>query len=126
MYKTHALQACSKRWRLGHIVKLKVNSKVLPIVTFGGDRGIRTPHLCDANAALSLLSYIPVVCIIAHSTYSPKTGRECLTAIYSVSVLLSSIGQLLYASVAARTDGHRIVSNVRYPETFSFLMTVSE
>lgn len=25
----------------------------------GGDRGIRTPDLCDANAALSLLSYIP-------------------------------------------------------------------
>ena len=32
---------------------------VLPIVTPGGDRGIRTPDLCDANAALSLLSYIP-------------------------------------------------------------------
>jgi hypothetical protein len=26
---------------------------------FGGDRGIRTPDLCDANAALSQLSYIP-------------------------------------------------------------------
>ena len=26
---------------------------------YGGDRGIRTPDLCDANAALSLLSYIP-------------------------------------------------------------------
>ena len=25
----------------------------------GGDRGIRTPDLCDANAALSQLSYIP-------------------------------------------------------------------
>ena len=32
---------------------------VLPIVTSGGDRGIRTPDLCDANAALSQLSYIP-------------------------------------------------------------------
>jgi site-specific DNA recombinase len=32
---------------------------VLPIDTLGGDRGIRTPHLCDANAALSQLSYIP-------------------------------------------------------------------
>ncbi len=32
---------------------------VLPIDTPGGDRGIRTPDLCDANAALSLLSYIP-------------------------------------------------------------------
>ena len=27
---------------------------------YGGDRGIRTPDLCDANAALSLLSYIPI------------------------------------------------------------------
>jgi hypothetical protein len=25
----------------------------------GGDRGIRTPDFCDANAALSQLSYIP-------------------------------------------------------------------
>ncbi len=32
---------------------------VLPINTPGGDRGIRTPDLCDANAALSRLSYIP-------------------------------------------------------------------
>ena len=29
------------------------------IVTPGGDRGIRTPDLCIANAALSQLSYIP-------------------------------------------------------------------
>ncbi len=28
-------------------------------VTLSGDRGIRTPDLCDANAALSQLSYIP-------------------------------------------------------------------
>jgi site-specific DNA recombinase len=34
-------------------------SGVLPIETLGGDRGIRTPNLCDANAALSQLSYIP-------------------------------------------------------------------
>ena len=33
--------------------------EVLPIVTSGGDRGIRTPDLRDANAALSQLSYIP-------------------------------------------------------------------
>ena len=38
----------------------KVAAEVLPIVTPGGDRGIRTPDLCDANAALSLLSYIPI------------------------------------------------------------------
>ena len=30
-----------------------------------GDRGIRTPNLCDANAALSLLSYIPADPILA-------------------------------------------------------------
>ena len=35
------------------------DNAVLPIVTSGGDRGIRTPDLRDANAALSLLSYIP-------------------------------------------------------------------
>src|SRR3970040_84453 len=33
----------------------------------GGDRGIRTPDLCDANAALSRLSYIPNNQIIAGS-----------------------------------------------------------
>ena len=38
----------------------KLAAEVLPIVTPGGDRGIRTPDLCDANAALSLLSYIPI------------------------------------------------------------------
>ena len=32
---------------------------VLPIVPPSGDRGTRTPNLCDANAALSRLSYIP-------------------------------------------------------------------
>ena len=30
---------------------------------FGGDRGIRTPDLCDANAALSQLSYIPTLAL---------------------------------------------------------------
>jgi site-specific DNA recombinase len=34
---------------------------VLYSVHHGGDRGIRTPDLCDANAALSLLSYIPTL-----------------------------------------------------------------
>ncbi len=33
--------------------------EVLDTVHYGGDRGIRTPDLCDANAALSRLSYIP-------------------------------------------------------------------
>jgi hypothetical protein len=32
---------------------------VLYSVHYGGDRGIRTPDLCHAKAALSLLSYIP-------------------------------------------------------------------
>ena len=39
---------------------------VLPIDTLGGDRGIRTPDLCDANAALSLLSYIPTILKLYH------------------------------------------------------------
>ncbi len=40
-----------------------------------GDRGIRTPDLCDANAALSLLSYIPrLVRIISYFGVSYKTG----------------------------------------------------
>jgi hypothetical protein len=37
----------------------KEDDNGLTKVTFGGDRGIRTPDLCDANAALSQLSYIP-------------------------------------------------------------------
>jgi hypothetical protein len=32
---------------------------------YGGDRGTRTLDLCDANAALSQLSYIPNTKIIA-------------------------------------------------------------
>jgi site-specific DNA recombinase len=39
--------------------RAKESLEVLPMVTLGGDRGIRTPDLCDANAALSQLSYIP-------------------------------------------------------------------
>jgi site-specific DNA recombinase len=39
--------------------KIKQEVGVLPTVTLGGDRGIRTPDLCHAKAALSLLSYIP-------------------------------------------------------------------
>ncbi len=39
--------------------KRNVATEVLSIATPGGDRGIRTPDLCDANAALSQLSYIP-------------------------------------------------------------------
>ncbi len=38
----------------------KQSAGVLPTVRYGGDRGIRTPDLCDANAALSQLSYIPL------------------------------------------------------------------
>jgi hypothetical protein len=30
-----------------------------PPKLYGGDRGIRTPDPCDANAVLSQLSYIP-------------------------------------------------------------------
>ena len=44
----------------GRFKLLKSENLVLGIVPFGGDRGIRTPNLGDANAALSQLSYIPV------------------------------------------------------------------
>ena|GEM_PF-4937791 len=43
-----------------------------------GDRGIRTPNLCDANAALSLLSYIPTEAILATARTKgqvPVNGR---------------------------------------------------
>ena len=39
--------------------RMKESLEVLPMVTLGGDRGIRTPDPCDANAVLSQLSYIP-------------------------------------------------------------------
>ena len=38
----------------------------------GGDKGIRTPDLCDANAALSQLSYIPIKSLLI-IYYSYKT-----------------------------------------------------
>ena len=40
----------------------------------GGDRGIRTPNLCDANAALSQLSYIPANSILASATIAGQLG----------------------------------------------------
>ncbi len=52
--------------RLVYVVPVPPDGKkveelsVLPIDTPSGDRGIRTPDLRDANAALSQLSYIPV------------------------------------------------------------------
>ena len=42
------------------IEKTLPGGRVLGIVPFGGAEGIRTPDLCDANAALSQLSYSPV------------------------------------------------------------------
>ena len=39
--------------------KMEQSEEILPIIPLGGDRGIRTPDLRDANAALSRLSYIP-------------------------------------------------------------------
>ena len=47
--------------------KMKESLEVLPMVTVGGDRGIRTPDLCDASAALSQLSYIPATGILARA-----------------------------------------------------------
>ena len=48
---------------------------VLPIDTPGGDRGIRTPNLCDANAALSQLSYIPSNSILAKPKIQGQASR---------------------------------------------------
>ena len=44
-------------------------------VTIGGDRGIRTPNLCDANAALSQLSYIPSNSILAKLKIRGQASR---------------------------------------------------
>ena len=38
---------------------IAASAEGLGVIASGGDRGIRTPNLCDANAALSQLSYIP-------------------------------------------------------------------
>lgn len=48
----------------------------------GGDRGTRTPNLRDANAALSQLSYIPNVGIVA----VPHTNGKAASR--AVSILL--------------------------------------
>jgi site-specific DNA recombinase len=53
----------------------------------GGDRGIRTPDLCDANAALSRLSYIP-------TTRNYNIFRRILYAGALLSVRLSLIIQI--------------------------------
>jgi hypothetical protein len=58
--KLGRLYACT--FGHGKVIKKTLPFKergVLGIVPFGGDRGIRTPDLRDANAALSQLSYIP-------------------------------------------------------------------
>jgi hypothetical protein len=53
--------------------KLMETVGILPIDTPSGDRGIRTPNLRDANAALSQLSYIPVVTRLLY--HIPATAR---------------------------------------------------
>jgi hypothetical protein len=60
----------------------------------GGDRGTRTPDLCDANAALSQLSYIPVLTEILYhilaaykETIGYNAGASGLWAGYTVSGL---------------------------------------
>lgn len=42
------------------IEKTLPRKRVLGIVPFGGAEGTRTPYLCDANAAFSLVNYGPV------------------------------------------------------------------
>ena len=44
---------------------IAASAEGLGVIASGGDRGIRTPNLCDANAALSQLSYIPISSMIA-------------------------------------------------------------
>jgi hypothetical protein len=45
-----------------------------------GDRGIRTPDLCDANAALSQLSYIPTEDLLYHMAKYSKIRYSCCGA----------------------------------------------
>ncbi len=47
-----------------------------PKGSFSGDRGIRTPDLCDANAALSQLSYIPTDTELYHRFTSELIRRR--------------------------------------------------
>ena len=56
--------------------RVKESLEVLPMATPGGDRGIRTPDLCDANAALSQLSYIPSGSILATPETAGQTRRN--------------------------------------------------
>ena len=61
------IRTCGARFRKPLLYPLsyrgpKFNRLVAPLsAVIGGDRGIRTPDLCDANAALSQLSYIPAM-----------------------------------------------------------------
>ncbi len=66
---------------------------VLGFMKNGGDRGIRTPNLCDANAALSLLSYIPTptVEIIPHMRSYINYKISSLSVTDNIAILKWSI-----------------------------------
>jgi hypothetical protein len=59
------------------------DKEVLPIVNFGGAEGARTPYLRNANAALSQLSYSPMMnqileqkWILTERFYIVKKGKS--------------------------------------------------
>jgi site-specific DNA recombinase len=66
--------------------------EVLPIDTPGGDRGIRTPNLCDANAALSQLSYTPTIQILAEVGKPVQFRLHPLVSISSINVPQADLG----------------------------------
>ena len=72
--------------------KSRQETGVLPIDTLGGDRGIRTPNLCDANAALSQLSYTPTIQILAEVGKPVQFGLHPLVSISSISVPQADLG----------------------------------
>gem|GEM_PF-892096 len=59
---------------------------VLPMVNLGGDRGIRTPDLCYAKAALSQLSYIP-----SSNSSSATTDRQSVMELSTECFVLFSM-----------------------------------
>ncbi len=77
----------------------------------GGDRGIRTPDLCDANAALSQLSYVPAC----------KSGRSPLWGAARLSVKL----EVVLARAASRSATDSVARLSRELSLTSTLLTSS-
>ena len=100
----------------GEIVKADLNppfaliargNKGSEVVANGGDRGIRTPDPCDANAVLSQLSYIPSrAAILATPEWRVNLGCRALRLPVShAAVARLRGGQSLDASKAIRIYG---------------------